>query len=481
LTAPETGVACPTARARHPGPGSRPFPLELGSLVINKNNKSTINVAHQNMQGLTSKELEVDLFIDNYNIHVLCVTEHWLKSHEIMFNFKNHTVVSYFSRQKCIRGGSLIIINKNLKYKERKDIVRLSVERTIELSCAELDHFIIICVYRPPSADFTVFESIMEEALNKVFNSQKCILVCGDFNVNLLEATSTSSSILHLFKSYDLVNLFCEPTRVTYATATCIDNIFCTKDPIDKLVFNRLGSDHFGQLACFSGKVDELPLEILYRPITEERLVTFGNNIKSQLELLEPSIEDPDFYYSKLFNCIETEFNTCFKLKKVKCKDRVSFDEWATPGIHKSRHRLYELYALRVLNSDPNFNEYVKSYSKLFKNICIMAKSKYFARKVKDSNDKVKTVWRIISSETAKAKSRDPHFALKVGDKLVKSDIDVANEFERFFTNIPLETTRSLNSSSSMAENMLKAKLNAQQFSALNTSRRKQSKKRLGH
>jgi hypothetical protein len=373
-----------------------------------------------------------------------------------MFNFNNHNVASSFSRQKSIRGGSLLLVNKDIKCKERKDIVSLSVERSIELSCAELDRFIVICVYRPPSADFRIFESIMEDALNRVFNSHKCIIVCGDFNINLLDDSNTSSCLLHLFRSFNLVNLFCEPTRITETSATCIDNIFCTKSPVGTNVFNKLGSDHCGQIASFSVEVDKLPSDIVFRPVTERRLKTFNNNIQSKLDFLRVPIEDPNDFYTKLFVCIENEFNACFKVKKVVRKNRARFSDWATPGIHKSRNNLYELYALRASHWDVDLNEYVKSYSKLFKQICIIAKSKHFARKIRDSKDKIKTVWKIIGSETGKVKSHDPKFSLLVCDKVIESDLEVANEFERFFRNIPLETTRSLNSSPPMAESLLK-------------------------
>ncbi|GBP93810.1 hypothetical protein EVAR_59353_1 [Eumeta japonica] len=41
-------------------------------------------------------------------------------------------VASSFSREKAIHRSSLILLKNNTKYKERSDIVSLSVERTIE-------------------------------------------------------------------------------------------------------------------------------------------------------------------------------------------------------------------------------------------------------------------------------------------------------------------------------------------------------------
>ncbi|KAF9802070.1 hypothetical protein SFRURICE_004321 [Spodoptera frugiperda] len=62
--------------------------------------------------------------------------EHWLKGYQVeSINFKNYCVGNYFSRQIMIHGGSMILIKKSVKYKERHDIASLSIEHTIELSC----------------------------------------------------------------------------------------------------------------------------------------------------------------------------------------------------------------------------------------------------------------------------------------------------------------------------------------------------------
>ena len=104
------------------------------------------NLVHQNIQGILNKDLEIKLFLHTNNIHVLCITEHWLWISEAIFNFTDHQVASMFHREKAIRCGSLIILNKSYKFKERKDIVSLSVEQTIGMACAELEHFIVVSV-----------------------------------------------------------------------------------------------------------------------------------------------------------------------------------------------------------------------------------------------------------------------------------------------------------------------------------------------
>lgn len=415
-----------------------------------------LNLVHQNIQGFACKELEIDLFLQSDNIDVLCITEHWLKGHEFMFNFNNHNIVSSFFRKSCNRGGSLIMVKHNLKSKERRDIVDMSVERHIELSCVELEQFIIVCVYRPPSADYNLFESVIDEVLSSIFRTPKNIIVCGDFNINLLENSPFCGRLLNTFKSFNLVNVFCEPTRITATSATCIDNIFSNKDAISKSVINNLSSDHCGLKASFSGKTEEIPQDTMCRPISEKRLDLFNRKITKQLCCLSCNQDNPDCLSSELFNCIKTEFDACFIQKKVQGKAKTKFCDWATPDIHEKRRRLYDLYDLKATDKRPEFLEYVKNFSKSFKMMCVAAKADYLSKKILSSSDKVKTVWQVIGNETGKRKMKDPHYTVRIADTLVSSDREVADHFERFFSNIPVETTKSLNSSPDVAEEILK-------------------------
>lgn len=43
-----------------------------------------------------------------------------------------------------------------LKCQNRKDVVGVLVERIIELSCVELQGFVVVHVYRPPTGDWFV-------------------------------------------------------------------------------------------------------------------------------------------------------------------------------------------------------------------------------------------------------------------------------------------------------------------------------------
>lgn len=405
---------------------------------------------------MIGKELELELFMNCSYVDILCVTEHWLKAHQFMFSFSNHQVASSFSRVNMVRGGSLIIIRNNLKFKERKDIVSLSVERVIEIACVELEQFVVISVYRPPCAPYDIFEKYMEEALLKTCNCNKTVVFCGDFNINVLEKSAIVNKFITLFKSYNLYSLFSEPTRITATSATCIDNIFTNSKPLSSSVINKLDSDHCGQFVTFPQKIVKAQRKLVsFVPVNNSRLGQFKNNLTEKLPGL-PYHVDPDQAYTLLFNMINSEFNKVFTTKTLPVSDRVLFSDWATPGIYKSRQKLYELYHERSYNHDDNFKEHVKNYSKTFKKACSSAKAIHIKNKIKSSGNKIKTTWNIINSETGRSTVRNRDFHLKINDVDVKTDLEVATEFEKFFTDIPILTTKTLSSSSTSANIILR-------------------------
>lgn len=416
---------------------------------------SCINLLCQNIQGLSGKVLELELFVECNNINIICITEHWLKHCDVSCNVNNFQLSSLLSRKTTTCGGSLILVKNDIKYIERKDIVDLSVERHVEVSCVELKSLVIVCVYRPPKGSFETFESVMEDALKKLKQKNKPVAVCGDFNVDILESSALTTRLLTLFNSFNLVNQFLEPTRVTDHSATCIDNIFSECDPVNKLVVKNITSDHYGLQAAYQLDVADTPVTLQCRPITKTCLDNFKNSIYDKVSLMPYVHDDPNELYGNFFGLLIKEFNNSFKTKTIKCTQKLQFCQWATAGIYKSRNRLYELYKLRESNHSPGFVEHVKQYSKIFKQSCSIAKSNYFKGKIMNSSNKIKTTWDIIKRETGKYKPRDNSLTLKINDAQIKSEKEIADIFNNFFVNIPIETTSNLNSSTASAVLML--------------------------
>jgi len=270
------------------------------------------------MQGLSGKELELELFNKKHNVHVLCLTEHWLRVSELASNNACYSIGSAFCRKKANHGGAMIIVSNIIKCKNRKDINNLSIERCIEISCVELEQFIVLCVYRPPLSEFNLFESTMDDVLGKLMKSCKNIIVCGDFNVNLLECSGNNTRLVSLFASFGLRHLFLEPTRITSHSATCLDNIFCNCEYLHKDIFSELPSDHCGQKATFAMNMPKITSKFSCRPITQNGLKQFESVVANRVTSLDHALGDPNELYHSLLNIIESEHKSIFKIKTFK-------------------------------------------------------------------------------------------------------------------------------------------------------------------
>lgn len=101
---------------------------------------------------------------------IFCLTEHWLQSYEAISYVENYVVVSSL-RNNLSSSGSRVIIKRKLEFKQCKNIIDLSIKRTIENSYMELDQFVIL--YYTASANFNDFELAMKDSLLRFFQPKK--------------------------------------------------------------------------------------------------------------------------------------------------------------------------------------------------------------------------------------------------------------------------------------------------------------------
>lgn len=172
-------------------------------------------------------------------------------------------------------------------------------------------------------------------------------------------------------------------------------------------------------------------------------------------------MNDGNILYKKFFSVVQTEFNNTFKKKSKSICPKFLFSDWATKGLRKSRERLYELYGLKPCINTETFNRYVATYSRIFRNTCKAAKALYISNKVKFAENKIKTVWKIINNETNRNKRNNTEYTLATTHGLIRDNKNVAQEFVNYFTSIPIKTTETLNSSPSLAFDLLNANVSA--------------------
>jgi hypothetical protein len=99
------------------------------------------------------------------------------------------------------------------------------------LSLTELVDFKLYvgCIYRAPNGQFDIFLDKLEIMIKKLLSKNKILILCGDWNVDMLHESSNRSELLGLLQRYKLVNTIQSPTRITNNSNTLLDLIIINK------------------------------------------------------------------------------------------------------------------------------------------------------------------------------------------------------------------------------------------------------------
>jgi exonuclease III len=202
---------------------------------LNKQNKNTFTVFHQNICSLLNKKEELLNSLKRNSPQIICISEHHLNEEElegITLHSYTSTLGAKFCRQTHKCGGVCIIIQDNM-HCTNINMDRYSNEKDIEIRAVKLHiisrTIIIITVYRSPIGNIAYFLNNLEAALNQVYNNTVDIILCADFNINYLNGNQNKQALNSLLTSYSLYRITDFPTRIHNNSHTMIDNIFINK------------------------------------------------------------------------------------------------------------------------------------------------------------------------------------------------------------------------------------------------------------
>lgn len=147
------------------------------------------------------------------------------------------------------RGGGLCCyIRNNIKYK-RINLDYITVgpleQLWLKLRINKLGIAVGI-IYKPPLISSTCFTEL-ESVLSNVYPESDNVILMGDFNVDFLYPTTSTSNLKSILNSFNLVQIVDQPTRVTDTSASLID-IICISNNLKVLHCDTLDllnmSDH---------------------------------------------------------------------------------------------------------------------------------------------------------------------------------------------------------------------------------------------
>jgi hypothetical protein len=110
-----------------------------------------------------------------------------------------------------------------------------------ELSLIELIDYklYIVCIYRAPDGEIDIFLNKLETLIQKLLSKNKFLLLCSDWNIDLLHVNNNQKDLVGLLERYNLVNTVQSPTRITKSTSSMTDPMI-----VNDMLYKRPASSH---------------------------------------------------------------------------------------------------------------------------------------------------------------------------------------------------------------------------------------------
>ena len=155
---------------------------------------------------------------------MLCLTETWWTK-ALWWN----TWRPRYSRRGC---GTAIYMKKKIRFVVLTDLtLNLDYVESIFIKIlTRLSYFAVGVCYKPPNLNLDKLMKFLEGRLSWLGFGGGNVVVCGDFNLDLLSLNENSSSqvFYNAMNAISLIPSIFKPTRIAGSSCMLIDNIFAT-------------------------------------------------------------------------------------------------------------------------------------------------------------------------------------------------------------------------------------------------------------
>lgn len=304
-----------------------PIIKNIGNVVLRSmlcDKTSSLNVCHMNVCSIFPKLDNLRKIVLNTGLHVICVSETWLNDTHTdqMVSLPGYNLVrNDRSRADKARGGGVAIyIRGDLSYSICHESTKGDPLECIFVKVhASHECFLVGCVYNPPDFRGTFHK------LGNILNNSRCenIIVTGDFNINILEDSDTSTQFTEMLSQSGSLVMNSLPTHFKPNTnPSCIDLMISNCPDRVRMIDQIPGLAHHDlivmSLNLEIGPVDaEKAFYRNYKQINEQALVYDLTLLPWESIFV---LVDPDDQIGLFNSMVLYLFETHVPLKEVKAK-----------------------------------------------------------------------------------------------------------------------------------------------------------------
>ena len=385
----------------------------------------------------------------NHNFSMIGVSETKIKlSTE---ELPNYIIPGYnfFSQPSLSNAGGVgIFISKKISSSLRNDLS--CSHNDFESLWIEIEsdlHHNLICgvIYRHPNNNLESFLNHLNYVVEKINSENKYCTIVGDFNIDLLNSShSTTEEFLNILETNFFNPHILQPTRITYHSATLIDNIFfnsITHHTISGNIIYDL-TDHLPNFLIIN-KFSALPkdFKISRRNYSQFNETEFLNDIQSTNWTKEFSnCDNPSELFNTFYIILNDIVEKHIPLQQLSAKELKQLSKpWITKGLKTSIDMKNKLYRKYLKNRSLYYHSKFKLYRNKLNHLIKISKTNYYKTYFISNKSNMKNTWKGIKEIIGykNGNSNLPSKILSSTDNKELTDCSsIANAFNEFFASV---------------------------------------------
>ena len=384
-------------------------------------------------------------------------------------------IMNYGTTGSSSKGGCGFYVNSSLSFIPRPDLNIKVLENNSEFESSWVEilngsakNMLIGVFYRHPSLHDDVFNKKLKTTLRTIKKENKKVIICGDFNLNLLEFGNDdhTSNFLNLMLEFNYQPCITEPTRITNTNKpTLIDNIFINtlESPLSGNILEHVSYDHLPNFIIIEHEQTKNLTNIKKRDTKNFNENNFLDDLKDPAllqNILNAHNTNSAFEicHSKFLIALEKHAPMKY-LSKKEIKTRRK--PWITSDICasiKSKRALFRKFKNQKLAGHVTDNIYLQYKASRDHINTLKRKSKrnfykeYFTKNINNS----KKTWKGINQLLNRSRNNLKPVCLEGTDGITSDPRKVANKFNQYFVNVADDLTKKITNKNTKFQDYLK-------------------------
>ena len=409
-------------------------------------------VLQLNIRGLYTKLTNLSHLLSNCIVNrkpdVVLLSETWLTPMSPPVCVPGYDFI-HRCRQKKKGGGVGILVSKNIRYHECRNISSCVTENeaiTIEIELRSKTNCIVSSMYRLPNIDIEIFQSCYNSLLCKMKRRKPKAIVIGlDHNLDFLKAANLSGTerFIQTNLEFNLMPTITRPTRITKSSATLIDNIFVSQTLCGNYFSSILVddiSDHLPSICIIKSlkSVKNKSIQIKSRDTRLRNITALQNHLSKydwQTLLRE---KDVSAAMDKFHKVLQYEIDLCIpETTRLLTSKNVRRELWLSVTLKRCIDKSKRLYCKSLKSDCPKIRNHYKEYSSTLKKSIKQAKQLFHQQQCNDFKYNSRKLWQVINKITGHLNDKMSSIDYLTIDGVQEYDGNaVSNSLAKYFSTV---------------------------------------------